>query len=139
MEFIQSTIVTATVRKVFPLIVIFGIYLFSYGANFPGGGFQAGVALGTIVVLFEFIFEEKKLSDYFYSMVEYIGISILYIALVYGLLLTGFYFSGFYHFRMENLLFSNLYYWFLNLAIFLEVSGSIILIFRHFLEWKNEE
>lgn len=139
MEFVQSTIVTATFRKIFPLVVIFGIYIFSYGANFPGGGFQAGVTMGTVVVLFEFIFQEKKFSDYFYGITEYIGIAILYTALGYGLLVTGYIFGAFYHVKMEFLLFSNLYYWVLNLAIFLEVSGSIVLIFRHFLEWKDEE
>jgi len=133
----QSLILTTSIRKLFLPVLIFCIYLFSYGANFPGGGFQAGVVFGTLVVVFELVFAEKDHTDHYYSLIEYQGVSILFAALYFGFFTTGYFFDGLYGLQSSSPLFSSIYLWLLNLAIFLEVSGSIILIFRNFLEWDQ--
>jgi multisubunit Na+/H+ antiporter MnhB subunit len=47
----QSKIVDLVSRKLFPYILLFGLYLISYGHLSPGGGFQGGVVLSSAVLL----------------------------------------------------------------------------------------
>ncbi|MFA5479560.1 MAG: MnhB domain-containing protein [Candidatus Muiribacteriota bacterium] len=135
MELNESKILKTTLRKIFPFVILFSFYMFSYGANFPGGGFQAGVIAGTIIIVYQLIFRNKKYPDFFYKVTEFIGMSIMLVFLLAGLFLTEKYFGGFYIFQSkESLIFSNAFIWTLNLAIYLEVSGSIVLIFRYITE-----
>jgi multicomponent Na+:H+ antiporter subunit B len=138
MELKQSPIINITLRSVFPFVILLSFQLFSYGANSPGGGFQAGVVLGTMVVILEILRERRIYSNAFYQGMEVAGVLILLLFCLIGWALTGHPFGGFYEWRGSGLLFSNVYFWFLNLAIYLEVAGSIVLIFRYFTEWKDE-
>jgi multicomponent Na+:H+ antiporter subunit B len=47
----QSKIVDLVSRKLVPYILLFGLYLISYGHLSPGGGFQGGVVLSSAVLL----------------------------------------------------------------------------------------
>ena len=135
----ESEILQTTISKIFPFIIIFSFFLFSYGPISPGGGFQAGVIFGTLIIIFELCYERKILSDFFYSTVEYSGVLIILISMLIGLKLTGFLFGGLYRMQTDSLIFANFFLWLLNFAIFIEVSSSIILIFRNFIEWREDE
>ena len=43
----QSTIVDLVSRKLVPFILLFGLYLISFGHLSPGGGFQGGAVLSS--------------------------------------------------------------------------------------------
>ncbi len=135
----ESEILQTTISKLFPFIIIFSFFLFSYGPISPGGGFQAGVIFGTLIIIFEMCYEQKILSDFFYSTIEYSGVLILLVTMLAGLKLTGFLFGGLYYIQTGSLIFANFFLWLLNFAIFIEVSSSIILIFRNFIEWREDE
>jgi len=47
----RSQIVTMVSRKLVPFILLFGLYLISYGHLSPGGGFQGGVVLASGIIL----------------------------------------------------------------------------------------
>ncbi len=47
----RSQIVTMISRKLVPFILLFGLYLISYGHLSPGGGFQGGVVLASGIIL----------------------------------------------------------------------------------------
>ena len=47
----ESTIVDLVSRKLVPYILLFGLYLISYGHLSPGGGFQGGAVLSSGVLL----------------------------------------------------------------------------------------
>jgi len=47
----RSQIVTMISRKLVPFILLFGLYLISYGHLSPGGGFQGGVVLASGILL----------------------------------------------------------------------------------------
>lgn len=139
MDMKHSEIMNTTISKLFPFVIIFSFYLFSYGPITPGGGFQAGVIFGTLIIIFEMCYENKVLSEQFYSLIEFGGVFILALALMLGLILTGKLFGGFYRMQTGSMIMANFYLWLLNFAIFIEVSGSIVLIFRNFIEWKEDE
>lgn len=142
MDLRKSNILRISLSKIFPFIIIFSIYMFTYGANFPGGGFQAGVIFGTIIVIYDIIYTSKKQSDFFYKMVEYSGLAIIIFLLFLGLSVTGNYFGYFYNYQFNNIIFSSFVLWLFNTAIFFEVAGSMVLIFRNFMDItdaKDEE
>jgi multicomponent Na+:H+ antiporter subunit B len=47
----ESKIVDLVSRKLVPYILLFGLYLISYGHLSPGGGFQGGVVLSSAILL----------------------------------------------------------------------------------------
>ncbi len=139
MELKESVILRSTISKLFPFIMLFSFYMFSYGAVYPGGGFQAGVIFGTIVVIFELVFEQRLFTNKIYNWLEFFGIIIIFSALIYSFSKTGFLFGDMYGYFSSSEVFTNVFIWILNFAIYTEVAGSIILIFRHFIEWDYEE
>lgn len=138
MELKDSAIINISLRTLFPLVVLFSFQLFSYGASFPGGGFQAGVAFGTMVVVLEVVRGARIYDNEVYIGMELAGVLLLLFFMFTGLALTGTPFGGFYALTTDGLLFASVYIWLLNLAIYLEVAGSIVLIFRYFIEWNDE-
>ncbi len=47
----ESEIVELVSRKLVPFVLLFGLYLVSYGHLSPGGGFQGGVVLSSALLL----------------------------------------------------------------------------------------
>lgn len=139
MQLRESLILKNILGIGFPFIAMYGFYLTAYGANFPGGGFPAGVVFGTLVIVVEMVFGHRIFDNSFYMKIEYAGFVFLYAALVVGFFLTDFFFSGLYAATTTSPMFSNVFYWLLNLAIYSEVSGSLILIYRSLIEWKGDE
>ncbi len=124
--------------KLFPFALLYSIYLFSYSGVFPGGGFQAGVVIGTLIVVIEMVFERRLYTDMVFERIEFVGVLLLIIALTGGWILDGTPFGGLYGFQGSSHVFANITIWILSLAIFLEVSGSMVLIFRVFLFPKKD-
>ncbi len=52
----ESPVIITTVRAVSPFILTYGIFITLHGANSPGGGFQGGVVMASVAVLFGFAF-----------------------------------------------------------------------------------
>ena len=135
----DSQIMQTALTKLFPFALMFSIYLFSFGGVYPGGGFQAGVVIGTLVVIIELVLERKLYSDAAFERIELSGVALLALLLITGFILSGFPFGGFYRLQGTSDPLANLMIWLLSCAIFLEVAGSMVLIFRGFLFWESEE
>jgi len=129
----ESVLLRVSITQLLPFIMVFSFYIFSYGANLPGGGFQSGVVFGTIVVITEIGFGKRLFGDSFLQRTELLGVCILIGSVLYGLVTTGYFLGGLYLFTTDTFLLSNIYYWVLNFAVYLEVASSIILIVRTFL------
>jgi len=139
----DSTILQVTLSKLFPFAVLLSFSIFSYGAAFPGGGFQAGVVLGSFIVVYEIALNRPTRSTAFYNRVEIFGLFVLAGALIWGWLATGSPFGawppgGRAADRGLGLIWTNPYKWLLGLGIFLEVAGSMVLIFRIFVQWDDD-
>lgn len=134
MDLRDSPVLDATLRLLFPFIVVFSFQLFSYGANSPGGGFQAGVAFGTIVVVLDIVWRRRVYADHVFERMELAGLTLLAALLGAGWLQTGRPFPDPAAWQGPGLLFSNVLMWLLNFGIFLEVAGSIVLIVRRLME-----
>ncbi|MFQ3620446.1 MAG: MnhB domain-containing protein [Spirochaetales bacterium] len=91
----KTDILDVVSRKLSPFIILFGIYLVTFGHISPGGGFQGGVALASGLLLILLAQGPKTLSLYFplqgVSLLEVLGFGIFLLAGLLGLGLgTGF-------------------------------------------------
>lgn len=144
MKLQDSTILQVTLSKLFPFAVLLTFSIFSYGAAFPGGGFQAGVVLGSFIVVYEIALNRSSQSTTFYVWVEILGLVILATALIGGWISTGMPFGAWPSdlqtpLAQRGLIWNNPYKWLLGLGIYLEVAGSMVLIFRLFIRWRDTE
>ncbi|MCF8008588.1 MAG: sodium:proton antiporter [Halanaerobiales bacterium] len=98
-----SFIVKRTFGMLTPFIFLFSLYIISHGHLSPGGGFQGGVILGAISIIFSIVygseFDFKRYSPTTKTLLE-TGGALLFI----GLGLAGIIFGGYF---LENLRFLN--------------------------------
>ena len=52
----ESPIIMTTVRVVAPFVLTFGLFVMFHGADSSGGGFQGGVIVGTVMLMFGIAF-----------------------------------------------------------------------------------
>ncbi len=87
----RSQIVTMVSRKLVPLILLFGLYLISYGHLSPGGGFQGGVVLASgIILLFlshGFTLVQKSFPERWLNLTELVMVFLFLLLGLAGLLL----------------------------------------------------
>jgi len=81
----RSQIVTMVSRKLVPYVLLFGLYLISYGHLSPGGGFQGGVVLASGIIL---LFLSHGLASAQRSFPER-GLKIMELAMIFLFLLLG--------------------------------------------------
>ena len=93
----RSQIVTMVSRKLVPFILLFGLYLISYGHLSPGGGFQGGVVLASgIILLFlshGFTLVQRNFSERRLNLTELLMVFLFLLLGLAGLSL-GKYFLG---------------------------------------------
>ncbi len=87
----RSQIVTMVSRKLVPFILLFGLYLISYGHLSPGGGFQGGVVLASgILLLFlshGFTLVQKSFPERWLNLTELVMVFLFLLLGLAGLLL----------------------------------------------------
>lgn len=88
-----SFIVKRTFGMLTPFIFLFGIYIISHGHLSPGGGFQGGVILGAISIIFSIVygseFDYKRYSPTTKTLLETSG-ALLFIGLgLLGVIMGG--------------------------------------------------
>lgn len=55
-----SLIVKVITQKMFPFLLMFGLYIIFHGSSSPGGGFQGGVVIGAAYILFAIGIDSRK-------------------------------------------------------------------------------
>lgn len=129
----RSEIVSITSRKLVPYILLFGLYLISYGHLSPGGGFQGGVVLGAGIILLclshGIFLTEKKFSSQKIAFLEVLMIIILIFLGITGLLMKKSFLGNIFPLKKVEEVPTAGFIFLLNLIIGLEVGAGIILIF----------
>lgn len=83
---IDSLILRTTVRYLFPLLLLFSIFLFLRGHNEPGGGFIAGLVASAAYALYSIACSSKEARDALGIETRLLIGAGLLIALISGLL-----------------------------------------------------
>lgn len=120
------------------LIVAFGIYLDLHGALTPGGGFQAGIVLsaGPAVVMLagRYLTLKKLAPDWVVEVLESSGAAGLVLIGLGGLAFGGIFLQNFLPYGTPNELLSAGIMPVVSIAVGLEVTGGLLLIFSEFLD-----
>jgi len=137
---LPSRIITVVTRKLFPFILLFGLYLVSYGHLSPGGGFQGGVTIAAAVVLLSLSQEVERTKLRFrvgtLGLMESGGVA-LFTAI--GLMGIGFglrFLGNFIPLGPPGRLASGGIMPFLNLLIGIKVGAAFTLVFYYL--WGEE-
>ena len=101
-----SLIVVTGARALFPLIVLFGAYIFLHGHLTPGGGFQGGAVIASAFLLLYLARPEQTLSRGALSVAEGGGGLVFVVVGLLGLACTGYFLQNFLPKGQPNLLLS---------------------------------
>ncbi|MXR20903.1 MnhB domain-containing protein [Halobacterium bonnevillei] len=63
-NYVESPIIMATVRIVSPFVFTFGLFIMFHGADSPGGGFQGGVIVATVMLMLGIAFGIDPLREW---------------------------------------------------------------------------
>ncbi len=74
----HSMLLRIAMGAIYPMIIVFGIYIIVNGHMTPGGGFQGGAILSSVFVIQYFTTYEKTVSLQLFNRVE----KILYLAII---------------------------------------------------------
>ena len=120
------------------LIVAYGIYLDLHGALTPGGGFQAGVVLsaGPAVVMLagRYLTLKRVAPDWVVEVLESSGAAGLVLIGIGGLVFGGIFLQNFLPYGTPDELLSAGIMPVVSIAVGLEVTGGLLLIFSEFLD-----
>ena len=102
-----SLILTTGCRFLFPLILLFGAYIFIHGHLTPGGGFQGGAVIASAFLLVYLGCHGRRVNEFGLTLAESLGGLTFIILGLIGLVVGGHYFLSNYLPKGElNMLFS---------------------------------
>ncbi|HWD70160.1 MAG TPA: MnhB domain-containing protein [Solirubrobacteraceae bacterium] len=120
------------------LIVACGIYLDLHGALTPGGGFQAGVVLsagpGVVMLSGRYLTLKKVAPEWMIEALESGGAAGLVLIGIGGLVFAGVFVKNFLPLGTPDQLLSAGIMPVVSIAVGLEVTGALLLIFSEFLD-----
>ena len=138
----SSKIIRTIVQKLFPFIVLFGLYLISHGHLSPGGGFQGGVVLATAIILLALSHSieqtEKKFKSRWLNMLEKLGILTLIFLGFLGIFFGYSFLGNFLPLGEPGQIASGGLMLLFNIAIGIKVAAGVSVIFYALVRYRGE-
>ena len=101
-----SLILRTGSQLLFPLILLFGAYVFVHGHLTPGGGFQGGAIFASGFLLMYLAFPKQSINKKSSGMVESLG-GLIFVGIgLLGLIFSGYFLSNFLPKGIPNTIFS---------------------------------
>jgi multicomponent Na+:H+ antiporter subunit B len=129
-----SIIVSTGARLLFPLIILFGIYVFLHGHLTPGGGFQGGAVIASGFLLLYLARREQTIDRAKLSAAEGLGGLVFVIVGVLGIAFSGYFLQNFLAKGRPNLLLSAGIIPLLYVAIGVKVGSELARIIADLME-----
>jgi multicomponent Na+:H+ antiporter subunit B len=101
-----SLVLSTGCRVIFPLILVFGSYIFIHGHLTPGGGFQGGAIIASGFLLIYLGCRERRISRVASNFAESLGGLTFVVTGLFGLIFGGYFLLNFLPNGTENTLFS---------------------------------
>jgi len=121
-------------RLLFPLILVFGTYIFIHGHLTPGGGFQGGAIIASGFLLIYLGCRERRISQRASKLAESLGGLIFVVIGLLGLAFGDFFLSNFLPKGTANTLFSAGIIPIIYIAIGLKVGSELASIIDNLIE-----
>jgi len=140
----QNPIIRIIVKLLVPFIVLFALYVQLHGDLGPGGGFQAGVIMAGVVVIYSLIFgstaAEKLISFSIIRSLIPIGV-LIYVGVGLFSLIKGNNYLDYSALHAEAAVGQHMGIFVVELAVFVTVFATMTAIFYAFVERQrqNEE
>lgn len=134
----ENALVKIGVRVLFPLILLFGVYIVVHGHLSPGGGFQGGVIIASAFLL-QFLAhgDAYDLRERTLGIVEALSGAGFVLAGLLGLLLTGHFLGNFLPLGTMGALFSGGLLEIVYLFVGLKVAAEITALAEHFIKVEH--
>ena len=101
-----SLILRTGSHLLFPLILLFGAYVFVHGHLTPGGGFQGGAVIASGFLLMYLAFPRQSINKKSFSVVESLG-GLIFVGIgLLGLVFSGYFLTNFLPKGIPNTIFS---------------------------------
>lgn len=101
-----SLILRTGSHLLFPLILLFGAYVFVHGHLTPGGGFQGGAVIASGFLLMYLAFPRQSIDKKSFSVVESLG-GLIFVGIgLLGLIFSGYFLTNFLPKGIPNTIFS---------------------------------
>ncbi len=132
----MSIVVRTTTWFMVPLMLLFGAYIILTGHLNPGGGFQGGVILGSVFLLYFIAFglKEGKFSENMASLVEDVSALLLITLGLLGVAVGKAFFSNF---LRESEIFTAGTIPLVNTLIGLKVGVAFVVLFYTFFKYME--
>lgn len=132
----MSIVVRTTTWIMVPLMLLFGAYIILTGHLNPGGGFQGGVILGSVSLLYFVAFglKEGKFSENLASLVEDVSALLLVAVGLLGVVVGKAFFSNF---LKESGIFTAGTIPLVNSLIGLKVGVAFVVLFYTFFKYME--
>lgn len=101
-----SLVLSTGCRVLFPLILVFGTYIFIHGHLTPGGGFQGGAIIASAYLLIYLGCRERRINAKVSMSLESLGGLLFVVVGLFGLAIGGYFLTNFLPKGTPNLLFS---------------------------------
>ncbi len=125
-------LITKLTRFIFPVIIIFALYLQVHGEISPGGGFQAGAIIAMAFILYAMAFGDKALLRIIslkkLKNIAVSGVGIYFITGLYGIL-SGLEFLNYNAFSSNKELSQKIGIVIIELGVGITVSATMLLIY----------
>ena len=133
----KTSIILKTISKLLlPIMMLFGIYIISFGDVSPGGGFQGGAILTTAYLAFYFISEDKNIDLTKWVKFEKVLFFLLIIAGFLSVLSKDVYFTN--PILNDSMISKRVFFILLNLIIAAKVCVGLICIVESFIEEEDD-
>ena len=133
----KTSIILKTISKLLlPFMMLFGIYIISFGDVSPGGGFQGGAILTTDYLAFYFISEDKNIDLTKWVKFEKVLFFLLIIAGFLSVLSKDVYFTN--PILNDSMISKRVFFILLNLIIAAKVCVGLICIVESFIEEEDD-
>jgi len=129
-----SFVLSTGCKILFPLILVFGAYIFIHGHLTPGGGFQGGAIIASAYLLIYLGCRQRRVSQTAYMTLESLGGLSFVAAGLVGLAVSGYFLANFLPRGTVNLLFSAGIIPVIYIAIGLKVGSELTGIIDNLVE-----
>jgi len=133
----MTVIVRTIIRSLLPIVLVFGLYIISYGHLTPGGGFQGGMILvGAVMsVYLAFGYDSiRRIDDEDLDLAEHLGL-LLYVAVgVAGFFVARPFLANVFALGQVGSLLSGGMVFVLNLAVGFKVAAGTLIVLLILLE-----